>query len=114
MDRLQTLNIKPPGTLDLEREQKRHEDWMRRGKKLFGKANAPLHILMQHMQYVFERNENCLDLTDQPRMPVEPASREASPAPNYADGSSSSSNVFCVCRKPESGMMIECELCHEW
>jgi histone demethylase JARID1 len=114
MERLSDLNIKPPGTLDLEKEQKRHEDWMRKGKKLFGKANAPLHILMQHMQYVHDRNEACLDLTDQPRMPVEPASREASPTPNYADGSSSSSNVFCVCRKPESGMMIECELCHEW
>lgn len=115
MENLQELNIKPPGTLDLEKELKRHEDWMRKGKKLFGKANAPLHILMAHMQYVYERNEHCLDLTDQPRMPVEPASREASPAPtSYADGSSSSSNVFCVCRKPESGMMIECELCHEW
>jgi hypothetical protein len=34
------------GTFDLENQQKRHEDWMRKGKKLFGKANAPLHILL--------------------------------------------------------------------
>ncbi|KAF2403083.1 PLU-1-domain-containing protein [Trichodelitschia bisporula] len=111
MEALNELNSKPLGTLDLEREQKRHEDWMRRGKKLFGKANAPLHILLQHMQYVEERNEACLDLRDQPRMPVEPSSREATPD-NPAD--LENRDVFCICRKPESGMMIECELCHEW
>jgi histone demethylase JARID1 len=79
MEALDKLNSKPPGTLDLEREQRRHEDWMRRGKKLFGKANAPLHILLQHMQHVQERNEACLDLKDEPRGPVEPASREVTP-----------------------------------
>ncbi|KAF2436848.1 histone demethylase JARID1D [Tothia fuscella] len=116
MEELSELASKPQGTLDLEKEQKRHEDWMRRGKKLFGKANAPLHILHQHMKYVEERNDACLDLRDQPRMPVEPASREHTPEPSHTahDGSGSSRDVFCICRKPESGMMIECELCHEW
>src|SRR5438034_10553900 len=36
-DQLAELNSKPNGFLDLEKEQKRHEDWMREGKKLFGK-----------------------------------------------------------------------------
>ncbi len=115
MEALNALNSKPPGTIDLEKEQKRHEDWMRRGKKLFGKANAPLHILHAHMRQVDERNRSCFDLFDQPRMPVEPASREQSPAEGEeVDGSGSSRDVFCICRKPEAGMMIECELCHEW
>ncbi|KAF2841241.1 PLU-1-domain-containing protein [Patellaria atrata CBS 101060] len=115
MDVLLQLNTKPPGTLDLEKEQKRHEDWMRRGKKLFGKANAPLHILHSHMQAVESRNEACFDLNDQPRMPVEPASREHTPVdPQEVEGSGSSRDVFCICRRPEAGMMIECELCHEW
>jgi histone demethylase JARID1 len=114
MEAVDKLNSKPPGTLDLEREQRRHEDWMRRGKKLFGKANAPLHILLQHMQHVRERNEACLDLKDEPRGPVEPASREVTPDFATANGSNSIRDVFCICRKPESGMMIECELCHEW
>ena len=56
LDSLVELNSKPAGTLDLEKEIKRHEDWMRKGKKLFGKANAPLHILLSHMQFVEERN----------------------------------------------------------
>ena len=115
MESLNALNSKPHGTIDLEKQQKRHEDWMRRGKKLFGKANAPLHILHAHMKQVDERNRSCFDLADQPRMPVEPASREASPADGEeVDGSTSSRDVFCICRKPEAGMMIECELCHEW
>jgi histone demethylase JARID1 len=115
MEALAELNSKPPGTLDLEKEQKRHEDWMRRGKKLFGKANAPLHILLQHMKYVEERNDHCLDLRDQPRMPVEPSSRANTPdASQESAESGSSRDVFCICRKPEAGMMIECEMCHEW
>ncbi len=116
-ERLAELNSKPSGTLDLEKEQKRHEDWMRKGKKLFGKANAPLHILKSHMEYVLERNLDCFDInSDKPRVPAEPASREPSPSdaklhswedPRFRE-------VFCICRRVEAGMMIECELCHEW
>lgn len=113
---LEELQSKPSGTIDLEKEQKKHEDWMRRGKKLFGKANAPLHILSQHMDIVRARNEACFDVSDKPRMPVEPSSRHATPDENapISDGSNSSRDVFCICRRPEAGMMIECELCHEW
>ncbi|KEQ86672.1 PLU-1-domain-containing protein [Aureobasidium pullulans EXF-150] len=111
MAALEELNSKPAGTVDLEKEQRRHEDWMRRGKKLFGKANAPLHILHQHMNLVKERNDACFELRDKPRMPVEPSSREHTPE---ADGKNSFPDVFCLCRRPEAGMMIECELCHEW
>ena len=115
MEGLESLNSKPPGTIDLEKEQKRHEDWMRRGKKLFGKSNAPLHILLQHMKIVENRNKHCFDLEDKPRMPVEPSSREHTPEPGTLDGHSGSSrDVFCLCRTPEAGMMIECHVCHEW
>ena len=118
MEHLTELNSKPNGTLDLEKEQKRHEDWMRKGKKLFGKANAPLHILKSHMEYVLERNLDCFDInSDKPRMPAEPASREASPAPPdkvHSWEDPRFREVFCICRRIEAGMMIECELCHEW
>lgn len=116
MSALEELQSKPQGTIELEKLQKQHEDWMREGKKLFGKANAPLHILHQHMLIVNERNLSCFDLTDKPRMPVEPSSREHTPNEHQpiADGSNSSRDVFCICRKPEAGMMIECEICHEW
>lgn len=111
---------KPKGSLDLENEKKRHEDWIRKGKRLFGKSNAPLHILNIHLAYVFERNRDCFDTErDTPRRPGEPASRENTPedsGPGEQQGQIRHANqeVFCICRKVEAGMMIECELCHEW
>lgn len=117
VEALEELQSKPNGTIELEKLQRAHEDWMRKGKKLFGKANAPLHILNQHMQIVEARNENCFDLADKPRMPVEPMSRATTPehtGPGTVEGSISSRDVFCICRKSEAGMMIECEVCHEW
>ena len=114
---LAELNSKPTGTLDLEKEVKRHEDWMRKGKKLFGKANAPLHILGMHMKYVKEHNEFCFDMHDVPRMPVEPASRSPTPDPEtneMIDGLAPKKDTFCICRKSENGVMVECEICHEW
>lgn len=114
--KLEELNSKPQGTIDLENERKRHEDWMRKGKKLFGKSNAPLHILKTHLEYVLERNSDCFNIEhDTPRHPGEPVSREPSPEDGVnrlEDGRSR--QVFCICRKIEAGMMIECELCHEW
>ncbi|KAG6289044.1 hypothetical protein E4U09_005221 [Claviceps aff. purpurea] len=112
---LEDLNSKPNGTLDLENERKRHEDWMRKGKKLFGKSNAPLHILKSHLEYVLERNADCFDVdNDTPRLPAEPVSREVTPEQGAARFGDRSRQVFCICRKIEAGMMIECELCHEW
>ncbi|CAG8940633.1 unnamed protein product [Penicillium salamii] len=122
METLEHLTSRPIGAIDLEREQKRHEDWMRKGKKLFGKANAPLHILRSHMEYVEKRNSYCFDLEDSYRPPVEPSSRDNSPDgllenssnPNPWGPKSRKRDVFCICRHSEAGMMIECEVCHEW
>lgn len=110
------LSTKPAAAQDIERVQRRHEDWMRRGKRLFGKANAPLHILHQHLKTINDRNIGCLDLSDKPRVPVEPSSRQVTPEPDHEGGAPSGSvrDVFCLCRRPESGMMIECHICHEW
>lgn len=110
------LNGKPHGAADLEKELRRHEDWMRRGKKLFGKANAPLHILEQHMKFVEEKNNFCFDLNDTFRPPVEPASREATPNEGQERNAIGDDEkpVFCICRQPEAGLMIECEICHDW
>ncbi|KAJ3579860.1 hypothetical protein NPX13_g707 [Xylaria arbuscula] len=119
MRKVEDLNSKPVGTLDLEKEQKRHEDWMRKGKKLFGKTNAPLHILKSHMDYVYDRNSDCFDIvSDKPRVPAEPASRATSEERDQKSSRTwddpSFREVFCICRRTEAGLMIECELCHEW
>ena len=117
MKTLEDLNSEPQGTIDLEHELRRHEDWMRKGKILFGKANAPLHILEVHMKFVEEKNNFCFDLNDTFRPPVEPASRETSPNKDLEKGGilgEDEKPVFCICRQPENGMMIMCENCLEW
>lgn len=119
LELMQSLSTKPLGTVDLERDLKRHEDWMRKGKKLFGKANAPLHILHQHMDYVETRNRACFSLEDKPRTPVEPPSREASPTDSNngqfaMDTDIANERIYCLCRSREAGMMVECESCRSW
>lgn len=119
--KLEVLGAKPSGASDLEKEQRRHEDWMRKGKKLFGKSNAPLHILKTHLEHVYDKNLDCFDIeSDKPRVPGEPASRDPSPQPKTNKNNQSNTwlekhdEVFCICRRSEAGLMIECELCHEW
>lgn len=116
LKKLEELNSKPNGTADLDTERKRHEDWMRKGKKLFGKSNAPLHILKSHLEYVLDRNRACFEMdNDTPRLPGEPVSRDPSPEPGESTWDDAKpKQVFCICRRAEAGMMIECELCHEW
>ncbi|KAI9874760.1 MAG: hypothetical protein M1823_007615, partial [Watsoniomyces obsoletus] len=68
------------------------------------------------MKYVEEKNHFCFDLNDTFRPPVEPASREASPAEGREKEmlGNDEKPVFCICRQPEAGLMIECEICHDW
>lgn len=115
MDSLSDLTSKPEGMAELDKSQKNHEDWMRRGKKLFGKTNAPLHILHQHLHHIDEKDKFCFDTTEQMKPPVEPTSRDHTPDPDAMDGRPSGQrDVFCLCRKPEDGMMLECKICQEW
>lgn len=116
MAKIEELQSKPAGTHDLEREQKRSEDWIRRGKRVFGKTNAPLYILKSHLEYVLDRNNDCFNtVDDKPRTPAEPASRDPSPdSTSESHKEAKTREVFCICRRTEAGMMIECEVCHEW
>lgn len=116
MAKIEELQAKPGGTLDLEKEQKRNEDWIRKGKRVFGKTNAPLYIFKSHLEYVLDRNNDCFDTVyDKPRTPTEPASREPSPdSASPQKKHSRNRTVYCICRRVEAGMMIECEVCHEW
>ncbi|KAK9238734.1 PLU-1-like protein-domain-containing protein [Lipomyces kononenkoae] len=116
LDSLKDLPIKPSRAGELEKQTKVVDEWLRRGKKLFGKSNAPLHILRSHLDNVEKRNRSCFSLDDEPRMPAEPASHEPTPEPDDESRPKADMHreVFCICRLPESGIMIECELCHEW
>ncbi|KAJ5517810.1 Zinc finger PHD-type [Penicillium expansum] len=110
MESLEHLTSRPIGAIDLEREQKRHEDWMRKGKKALRQGEC-------------SSSYSEIPYGDSYRPPVEPSSRDNSPEgllenpgnpPNMWGPKSRKRDVFCICRHSEAGMMIECEVCHEW
>ncbi|CCG84149.1 protein of unknown function [Taphrina deformans PYCC 5710] len=111
LGKLDLLVTKPQLAEKLPNYAKQLTDWTRKGKRIFGKSNAPMDIFGQHLDHVAQRNLACLSLDDIPRDPVEPSSREASPVPDELEPRA---EIFCMCRQPEAGLMLECDVCHEW
>jgi [histone H3]-trimethyl-L-lysine4 demethylase len=89
---------------------------MRKGKRYFGKGNAPLHILRNHLAVVSKRNEECLSSDDKYDGPPEVYKENPQNGENggQVNEESETGKLFCICRRPESGLMVECEVCHEW
>jgi len=90
---------------------------MRRRKKLFGKTNAPLRILVQHGAYMEGRNKYRFCSEDRSRTPVGPSQREPSPdSKSYGSFGELQRGerlreLFCICRQLEAGGMVGWEVC---
>src|SRR5438876_9053819 len=52
------LPIKPTDSINFKKLVLRSEDWVKRGKRLFGKTNASIHQLEEHLLFVAARNGN--------------------------------------------------------
>ncbi|KAK9446984.1 PLU-1-like protein-domain-containing protein [Limtongia smithiae] len=87
--------------LALERMARKVEEWLHQGRKIFHKVNAGLHVLTTHLEAVEQRDRMCFLLDDRP-------------SPGATTDEENKKEIFCICRLPESGLMIECETCHEW
>lgn len=79
------------------------DDWLHQGRKIFHKVNAPMHSLVAHLEAAVKRTKSALSMADKPH--------EEQPA---VVENRFSKELFCICRLAESGLMIECENCHEW
>ena len=149
------LRRHPPELSSLVKMYDSYQAWTKTGKRMFGKANAPVTLLQSHLLYVENRNERCFSLTDLPKGTTSrPFSAPETPAevshkalaevemptlvPAKAEPSTPMEGIiqdnsaiereskspdgtkkvrkdlFCICRMPESGLMVECEVCHEW
>jgi histone demethylase JARID1 len=86
----------PTPPFELQKLRKLHEDWMRKGLNLFGKADASLHVLKSHLEFVLKRNARCLNIG---------SDTETSP--------SRDEKLVCICRSIEVGRMVTCGLCLE-
>ena len=101
------LPIKPTDSTNFKKLVLRSEDWVRRGKRLFGKTNASIHQLEEHLLFVAARNENVLDLNDIPK-------QDCGPVGEGVEMKESEDGPYCICRSGPTGEMVECDKCKEW
>ena len=99
------LPVKPSDTSSFRKLVARSEEWVKQGKRLFGKTNASTHQLEDHLHYVQRRHEIVFDVNDVLR-------REGSPS--AADAQDSEYGPYCICRSGPTGEMVECDKCKEW
>jgi histone demethylase JARID1 len=100
---IEDIPVKPSEWVHFRKLVILSEEWVKRGKKMFGKTNSSIHQLEDHLLFVLARNENVFDLTDIPK-------RETSPS----DTKESEDGPYCVCRSGPTGDMVECDKCKEW
>ena len=113
MTKLEGVPVKPAEAEKLPLLVGKGVDWLKRAKRIFGKANAPQDVLNQHLDHVIRHNEAVFSLDDVYRDPVEPQSRDNSPERVQQDDDARP-GVFCICRQSEAGLMLECDVCREW
>jgi [histone H3]-trimethyl-L-lysine4 demethylase len=94
------LPIKSSESVNFRKLVGKAEDWVKHGKRLFGKMNASIHQLEDHLLYVQNRNERVFDVADVPRRDDEAQDSESGP--------------YCICRSGPTGQMVECDICKEW
>lgn len=90
----------------------RAEEWIKRGKRLFGKSNASVQQLMDHLLYILARNESVFNLEDVPK--AEGSSSPTAENANSTDMKESEDGPYCICRSGPTGEMVQCDKCKEW
>ncbi|ODQ65543.1 PLU-1-domain-containing protein [Nadsonia fulvescens var. elongata DSM 6958] len=116
------------GVSSVKKGLKGVEDWMRIGKRIFGKGNASLNVLHTRIQSVYKRCRTSFSLEDtfketplfENRLKginneaVETHALTPPPPSQEVEPSGIQPSLFCLCRMPECGLMFECDNCHEW
>ncbi|KAI9310827.1 PLU-1-like protein-domain-containing protein [Dichotomocladium elegans] len=91
LKRVSALPIAMEGTEELQSEVAKVDAWTARARRLFGVARSGTKSF-----------EAILDGLLENVVPIITASLE------------NRNDVYCICRTVESGLMIECDQCHEW
>lgn len=92
-----TLPIKVEGTDQLQDEAVRMDGWIGKVRKIFGS--------IQHGKTFDATVENLADN-------VKRVTRDTIGV--LHNDTSMEQDLYCFCHGPESGLMIECDVCHEW
>ncbi|KAK9460823.1 PLU-1-like protein-domain-containing protein [Lipomyces oligophaga] len=79
------------------------ESWISRGQQVFPNYETGSQSFLSFLESFSKKIRTSLAAEDVPTKNPEPVL-----------GKHRSKPLFCICRMPESGLMIECEQCHEW
>ncbi|KAF7727360.1 hypothetical protein EC973_007603 [Apophysomyces ossiformis] len=96
MKSIKALHIPMHNTVILEREANNLDAWHHKTKKLFVSSRSISHKSLETVLEEVLENVRTITTITEPTNPI------------------SVSDVYCLCRTPESGLMIECDMCHEW
>jgi histone demethylase JARID1 len=106
------LPVKPKDSTNLKKMVMRTEEWLKRGKRLFGKTNASVMQLEEHLILIQKRNESAFDTTDVPKR--DKTSSPGPHSPGATETKDSEEGPYCICRSGPTGEMVECDKCKEW
>ena len=103
------LPVKPTESVQFKKMVLRCEEWIKHGKRLFGKTNSSAQQLEDHLVYVAARNEKVFDASDVPKGGTMSAGEEGG-----TETKESEEGPYCICRSDPTGDMVECDKCNEW
>jgi histone demethylase JARID1 len=109
---LDELPAKPMDSIHFKKMVARTDEWVKRGKRLFGKTNASVNQLEDHLAFVLQRNEHVFDPLDIPKRDQDSSPRPDSP--DAMEAKDSEDGPYCICRSGPTGEMVECDKCKEW
>ncbi|KAL1924863.1 uncharacterized protein VTP21DRAFT_4517 [Calcarisporiella thermophila] len=115
---IEPVPVHPPELPALQQLRNRAQNWLYRARKQFGKGgrHAALAPLLDELLADIDR----ITRTDEPS-PQETSTEtikqeegEEAMSAEAAQEKEKRTEVYCMCRMPESGVMVQCEACQEW
>lgn len=101
---IESLPIQVPGKDILAHEIARTDAWVAQAKKIFNVVRSNGHKSFDTI--LNDIMTNVKTITE--------AAMSSGEGQQQSSSGSSKPDVYCLCRTPESGLMIECDQCHEW
>lgn len=116
----------------LEAENRKYDEWFALSQQLLVPEDSNEHSLEEILEDLKENVEACAVVEKPPAVPAGPSNGithhtendmevdltgekkkgEGSTTANLGDADEDP--IYCLCRLTESGMMVECDECHEW
>ncbi|GJJ69513.1 [histone H3]-trimethyl-L-lysine4 demethylase [Entomortierella parvispora] len=128
----ESVPIKPELKAVLEAENRKYDEWLALSQQLLVPEDTHEHSLEEILDDLKDNVDACAAVEKLPTVPAGPSNGTMHRAETEmevdlttdkkpAEGSTTvdltdadEDPIYCLCRLTESGMMVECDECHEW